>query len=79
MSTNLDTSQAGIYEVIYIAYDKRGNSEIISQIVEVKDINSNDNNDYTYLIILTIIYVISIVVIYIKDKISKKIYFDNKQ
>ena len=72
----IDTRNPGTYEVIHIAYDKRGNSSEFSQIIEVVATNKVNLQKYTLIIIVNVAMFSYLGYLIYQDK--KYINFDNK-
>ena len=72
----IDTINPGTYEVIHIAYDKRGNSSEFSQIIEVVATNKVNLQKYTLIIIVNVAMFSYLGYLIYQDK--KYINFDNK-
>ncbi|HHW80044.1 MAG TPA: hypothetical protein GX742_04465 [Acholeplasmataceae bacterium] len=78
LNNSINSDKIGTFEVIYLAYDKRGNFDVYKQKILIEGVqNENKNYKYIYIVGISIIYIIFIAINYNKDLKAKKEYFDN--
>lgn len=79
ISTNTSFNLPGNYELLYIAYDMRGNFDVYKQTITVNEVEKElDQVKIIYAITLSIIYLTSLTIYYYKERNNKTKYFDNE-